>query len=289
MCRHAGRLGVVGAALAVVVAGSSIHAQGAPTVSIVVERLGAYLADYAERLPAIIASEHYVQRAGTGVTKDQVTLDSDFGMVRLPGISEWLGFRQVLQKNGQPVADGARRLETLFFNPASQRLEQALLIAEESARHNIGQIARTVNSPALVLELLDGRNAGRLRFTKNGEDVVEGMKTWVMRFQEVARPTIVRSTGQSDVPAGGKAWVDPATGTLIRAEVKITTQPPEPYFSGTTDVSFRLEPKLGFWVPATMNEQYVSRRFVAVSSGLAVYSNYRRFAVDTRESLGPQP
>src|SRR5258706_6404048 len=211
------------AAALVVVMSSDGPAQESPTLGDVVTRLGDYLADYATRLPATIASEHYVQLAGSGIQR-QVTLDSDFGIVRLPGVSQWLGFRDVLQKDGKPVADHARRLEMLFLNAPSQRLEQAQLIAEESARHNIGQVARNINNPALVLELLDARNAPRMRFTKAGEDVVEKVRTWVVRFKEVARPTIVRTPGEQDVPATGRAWIDPSTGTLVRAEVTVASR-----------------------------------------------------------------
>jgi len=64
---------------------------------------------------------------------------------------------------------------------------------------------------------------------------------------------------------------------------------PSGTFNCTTDVTFHLDPKLGFWVPARMDEEYVNPRFARVSSGQATYSNYRQFAVDTQESLTPPP
>src|SRR4051812_43937382 len=92
----------------------SALAQNAEALPDVLDRLHAYLSDYAERLPATIASEHYIQRAGS---TNSVVLDSDFGIVRLPGLDAWLGFRDVLRRNGKPVGDREARLDKLFLNP----------------------------------------------------------------------------------------------------------------------------------------------------------------------------
>jgi hypothetical protein len=276
------------AALAVAIfIGADGRAQDSLTLATVLDRVHGYLLDYANRLPATIASEHYVQRAGSGATGKAVTLDSDFGIVRLPGFDQWVGFRDVLRKDGAAVGDRVQRMEALFLKPPGDRLRQVELIAQESARHNIGPVTRTINNPALVLELLDGRNAFRMRFEKSREETFEKVPVWIIRFEEIVRPTIVRSADSSDVPARGRAWVDPATGTVLRVEATISSVGRTGTFNCTTDVTFRLDPKLGFWVPARMDEEYLNPRFVQVSSGQATYSNYRQFAVDTQESLIP--
>jgi hypothetical protein len=46
---------------------------------------------------------------------------------------------------------------------------------------------------------------------------------------------------------------------------------------------------MGFAVPSKMTERYTNRNLVTVSSGEATYSNYRRFTVDTEESIQIKP
>jgi hypothetical protein len=269
---------------------SGSAAQSHIAMATVLDRLHSYLADYAERLPATIASEHYVQRAGTGVQSQVSTLDSDFGIIRLPGVHEWLGFRDVLLKDGKAVSDHERRLDTIFRNPSVTALEQARLVTEESARHNVGPIYRTINSPALVLELLDSRNSSRMRFTKSGEETIGQLRAWVIRFEETSRPTIVRAINSWDAPAKGRAWIDPATGRLMRAEAAVHAPGGAVRtgdFTGTVSVTFSNESRLGFWVPTAMTETYETTRLTMVASGEATYSNYRIFTVDTRVIVNP--
>jgi hypothetical protein len=266
----------------VLLALTTLRAQGAPSLRTVLGRLHQYLSSYAERIPATIASEHYVQQTSQGPPLS-TTLDSDFGIVRLPGIKEWLGFRDVLVKDGNPVAERQQRLDAIFRNPSVDAARQAQLVADEGARHNLGPFYRTINNPALVLELLDRRNEWRMKFKKTGEAVVDGVHTWIVQFREVERPTVISATQGGSAPSDGLAWIDPAEGTLIRVEatVRTTNAPPRDLVSKLT-VTFVNDAKLGFWVPSTMTERYETRRGAFLASGEATYSNYRLFTVDTR-------
>lgn len=131
------------------------------TLAVVLERLHHYLDDYARLLPATIAVERYEQRIFG--TNDRVLLESEFGIVRVPNHPQWLGFRDVVKVNGKVVEGRDRRLGALFENPTANAIEQATRIARESTRFNVGPITRTINDPAFVLELLDRRNAHRIR------------------------------------------------------------------------------------------------------------------------------
>ena len=267
-------------------------AQTPITLDTVLARLHTYLSDYAERLPATIASEHYVQLAPRAQMPEPrlATIDSDFGIIRLPGVSQWLGFRDVLSKDGKPVSDRQRRLDSIFQDPSVNALAQARMVADESARHNIGPIYRTINNPALVLELLDGRNARQMRFKKGGETTIDRVTAWEIRFSEVGRPTVVSSVNRQDAPSEGRAWIDPTTGTLLRSEVtvRIPGRTPAGSVKATVKVTFLNDPKLGFWVPSTMTEVYETTR-AELESGEATYSNYRMFTVDTRVVINPVP
>src|SRR4029077_8233712 len=111
-------------------------------------------------------NERYKQSAGSGALYTEALLESEFGIVKIPGYEGWLGFRDVLRVNGRPVQDHESRLQDLLLSPAPGAIDQAWRITEESARRNIGAVQRNINNPAIVLQLFDRRNHPRLRFTK---------------------------------------------------------------------------------------------------------------------------
>ena len=244
-----------------------------------------YLKDYARHLPAMIATEKYEQRAGSGVRRQRRLLESDFGLIQVPGDAEWLGFREVRSVNGKPVLDSASRLAELFASPSPVAVQQARRIAVESARFNIGPIFRTINDPTLVLELLDPRHAGRMHFTKQEETTIGGARAWVVRFQETQRPTIIRTRSLQDQPAHGRVWIDPGTGRIHRVEASIQPALGTGNFFGTIDVTFAYNERMGFAVPVKMTERYTNMNLDVVSSGEATYGNYRRFSVETERKI----
>jgi hypothetical protein len=271
------RRGATGVFLLLLLATSAPLAQEV-ALPVVLERLHQYLRDYADVLPATIAIEHYTQRVGA---YERVELESEFGIVRVPNSPQWLGFRDVMKKNGEAVEGRDERLATLFENLTVSAIEQARRISAESARFNIGPLRRSINDPALVLELLDGRNARRMRVQKIREVTSNDLPVWIVRFRETGRPTIVRTSSLGDVPSSGQAWIDPSTGRLLRVQATIGA------ISGVrcdVDVTFENVPELKFFVPARMMERCFDGAFV--QEGEATYDEYRRFTVETRESVG---
>lgn len=264
-------------------AAAAIHAQAEPSLETVVARMHAYLRDYARHLPATIATERYEQRAGSGVRRQRRLLESEFGLVQVPGDTEWLGFREVRMVDGKPVLDSASRLAELMARPSATAVRQARRIAEESARFNIGPVFRTINDPTIVLELLDPRHATRMRFSMAG--AADEGRTRIVRFLETARPTIIRTRGLDDQPAQGRAWVDAISGQIHRVEATVQPASGPRTFTGTIDVRFVRDARMGFAVPASMSERYTNRNLAVVSSGEATYSNFRRFTVQTEEKL----
>jgi hypothetical protein len=264
-------------------------AQSGPELDDVLDRLGNYLADYSDQLSRTVASERYKQTTGSGPTYAEARLESEFGVLKIPGYEGWLGFRDVLKVNGRPVQDHESKLERLLLSPEPVPLAQARRIAEESARQNIGALQRNINNPALVLEIFDRRNHARLHFTKADEDTIEELHVWVIRYEERAKPTIIMTPQGRDVPTSGLIWVNPATGALIRAEVNI-----KDFFAavgfGTSKaqmrVYFKEDLKLKFWVPARLTERYEVGGLGTVT-GDATYSNYRQFGTETHEDFVP--
>ena len=247
----------------------------------------AYLSDYAKHLPAVIAAEKYQQRAGSGVRAQRRLLESDYGIVQLPGDLEWLGFREVLAVDGKPVPDSAHRLTEIFqgLSKSSERLSQARRIAEESARYNLGPIYRTINDPSFVLEFLDARNSSSHAFFK--ERRRDGRRHSRVGDQVSGnRPPDDHPDARQAGSARSGAGVDrPDNGRILRAEASVQPGFGAGNFIGTIDVTFTHDDKLGFAVPSKMTEKYTNRNLVVVSSGEATYSNYRRFTVDTEENV----
>ena len=250
------------------------------TLAVVLERLHHYLDGYANLLPVTVAVERYEQ----SFEVERVLLESEFGIVRVPDHPQWLGFRDVLKVNGKVVAGRERRLGALFEHPDASALEQARRIALESARFNLGRVARTINDPAIVLELLDPRNAHRMKFQKDREETLNNTPVWIVQFEETARPTIVRSSSLRDEPSRGRAWIDPSTGRLIRVQATIDTLPSLRRISCEVDVTFQNTPPLDFWAPATMKERCFDG--LSMQHGEATYDSYRKYMVETSESLG---
>ena len=255
----------------------TVDAQAKPSLETVLERLRDYLTTYYQAYAATVATERYTQNAAT----ERVILESEFAMVRVPGREEWIGFRDVLRSNGIAVAARSGRLAELFANPTARSFDNAVKIGEESARFNIGSVRRTVNNPAVVLEVLAPRHHERYRFSKNGEERVGEIGAWVLRIVEEARPTIIRSSIGTDEPIDGRLWVDPARGTLLRASIRILiSNLPRESFS--LDVTFKEEAKLQMWVPVRMREVHEIGIGAQSQTGDAIYSDYRQFAVRSR-------
>jgi hypothetical protein len=261
----------------------------APTLTEVLDRLGTYLAHYSEQLSRTVASEHYKQTTGSGPTYVEALLDSEFGVLKIPGYQGWLGFRDVLKVNGREVQAHESQLAQLLLDPAPVPLNQARRIAEASAVHNIGALQRNINNPALVLELFDRRNHPRLRFTKADDDTIDQVRVWVIHYDEQAKPTLITTPQGRDVPATGQVWVDPVSGALIRAEVNIKDFFAAVGFSTSKAqmrVYFKEDAKLKFWVPSRLTERYEVNGLGLVT-GEAAYANYRQFGTETHEEFVP--
>jgi len=265
---------------------ASSRAPAQPALDQVLAQVAAYLTAYADQYASTIATERYTQTYG-GVgsrTFTRRTLVAEFGIVRVPGSSQWLGFRDVTRVNGKPIADREGRLAKLFQNPSVDALKQADSITEESTRFNLGPILRTVNNPAIVLEALDARNQSRFTFSKGGEETLDGTRVWTLRFTEPGSPTFVTTFKGEDEPLVGRAWVDPVSGRPLRVELTIAVHSANLPFVTTIEVTFHKDPRLQLWVPATMTERYSAGAQV-FASGDASYTDYRQFGVDTREEL----
>jgi hypothetical protein len=209
------------------------------------------------------------------------TLRSNFLVVRLRGEDGWIGFRDVLMVNGEPVesnTDRGGRLDE--FNETA--LEQWRRLGEASARHNLGRIKRTLNVPTFALLVVRASHQPRFTFKAEREARVGAVRTCVVKYQESAAGTIVRNANGDDLPSSGNFWIDPVAGAILRSEMLGGNMPTG--VAWRIIVSYSRDERLGSWVPTEMREEYVS------SAGdhlvcVARYSNFQRFSVSSK--IGP--
>jgi hypothetical protein len=272
-----------------VLAVAAAIAMQADEASAIRERLDKYLLKYEPQLSTLVAEERMTQRdapserALVNVAPDTKnrSIVSEVAFISLPGDTGWLGFRRVVRINGKEVKDKGTPLAALLSDGASDDYDQARLLLADSASANLGS-PRTTNLPNLPLEFLHPRNQHRLHHRIDGREKIRGIETTRMVFEEHSTPTIIQRPEGGDMQSLVTAWVETATGRLIRAQVKtrdarIGVLP----FDNTIWVDFRMDEKLGLLVPYEMKEEFFAGRF-RDGTGSARYSNYRAFKTAAR-------
>lgn len=274
---------------------TSLNAGADTTLEDVLARAAAYVADYQQRLAGIVAEEHYRQNVQTATRGGRTLrefreLRSDLLLVRPAGEGPWQQFRDVFEVDRRPLRDRDERLQKLFIQATAETRAQAAAIQAESARYNIGPILRTVNMPVLALTFFERSIQPRLTFEGQRAGNVRrfaGLAApddiWEIEYREIAPETLVRGAGDRDVPSHGRAWIDGATGRILRTEFISE----DFTLRAQVDVSYKSEPGLDLLVPGEMREVYTLRRPESRIDGRATYSRFRRFTVTTTEKPKP--
>jgi hypothetical protein len=266
-------------AIAVLV-GSPVAQGGAPALSTLLQRAGAYAEAYVTRLSSVVAEERYRQRVTGQQTGGSVQLRSDFLLVQAPGTRGWVPFRDVIEVNGRRVQDRENRLLHLFLERPAEAAARAREITEESARFNIG-VTRTINVPLLALLFLLPEHVGGFEFGEEGAQRIDGAGVRVLTYREVGRPTMIRGFGGADLPAEGRLWLEPETGRVLRTQLVVKSG----RIATDITVTYGEDPALGMLAPVRMSERYDYRG--TTLTGTATYSNFRRFTVDVKTDIGP--
>jgi hypothetical protein len=255
-----------------------------PPAGDLLARVRQYARQYQQQAPSFVARERYTQN----VTHDRRRpehrlLISDLVMVRLPGTAGWMSFRDVVEVDGRPVRDRERRLVELLQSPSASVLAQARELAAESARFNIGRVKRTINVPDIVFPYLDAAHAERITFEVQRGTTIDDTQVEVLRFNETRGPSILRQVDGTDLLAGGRVWVDAASGAVIRTELIVRDR----FSNGSCIVDFQLHERMAIRVPSRMTERY--RLTGETINGVATYSDYRQFMVSTTENVKKPP
>ena len=279
-------------AVILALAAPAFPTDGEPELADVLTRAGRYIEGYYRDFSNVLAVETYRQIHRPPFEKVELrTLESDVLLVRPEGEARYRMFRDVAKVNGHAVRDREERLKQTFLDsPAT-----LAVIAEESARYNIGPVRRDFNVPLTALDFLSAGNQPSFRFEKAGETTLAGQAVWVIRFTEVGHPTFILYNS-TDMAATGTFWIAPADGRVWASELVLT--PANPPLYAAIRVAFRLDPALGLLVPAEMKERYFwdPGRIEAARAGenpmpdvegRATYDHFRKFTVETEENIAP--
>jgi hypothetical protein len=245
-----------------------------PGLAELLQIAGAYVAGYEQNL-ALVAEEDYSQQ----VTLTRRTLHSDILITSDQAVG-WVEFRDVASRDGVPVRDRSERLLALFTNPHPDRLTQAQRIVAEGARFNLHppgvRLNRTINFPLTAARFLRPADQYRSSFRIAGQHPKRGVVT--VEFAERHRPRLIGTGDQA--AANGRFEIDIATGHLQSSTLMLETGGT----LATIVVRFGADANVGMWVPLAMNEEYRGR-FNGLVTGVATYSRYRQFRVETSEDI----
>jgi hypothetical protein len=270
------------------------------TVDAVLARAGAYVADFHRQLASIVAEERYVQdwwpRRAQGATliAHRVLL-SDLLLVKPVGDAPWMEFRDVFEVDGRPIRERNERLLKMFLEPSPSAAGQISRILNESARFNIGDIQRNVNTPIFPLQFLEAANQPRFKFKQTSDrrpktltaaapaDAAFRVSTevWVIAYDEKQSGTMIKTARMKDLPSRGRFWIEPASGRVLMSELIAENRE----VRATIDVSFQSEPLLGLLVPVEMRERYARNQTHSLVEGRARYGKFRQFQVNTDEKF----
>jgi len=263
-----------------------------PTLATVLMRAGSYVAEFHRRLSRLVAEERYSQtwetiwtgrRNGTTRWGERVLL-SDLLLVKPEGADDWLQYRDVFEVDGQRVRERTERLPALLADRSASAAAQVERIRTESAKYNLGTIERDVNVPVLAMRFLTFENQRRFKFTRATDGSAAAVhvapdeagvfrvtaEIWAVDAEEVQRPTLIHTLANKDLPAHGRFWIDPDTGSVLMTELRAGNK----NVRGTIDVSYQSEHVLDLLVPVEMREEYFDRAGSHIT-GVATYGRFR--------------
>lgn len=257
----------------------------------VMRRVGVYVDAYGDKASIVVCTEKYDQRAAGWQMPEQTrTLVSDVALVYADAIHGWIGFRDVIEVNGEAVQNREDRLARVLMG-AEGRFDEARRLSDESARFNVGNLQRNFNIPTSALFFFLSENLDRFKFASRR---VTDDGAWEIAFRETGKPTMIRTPDGSSIATAGTMWVRPEDGVVTRTvlAMDVTLHSPEPrrHVVGSIDVRYRRVETLGMWLPDSMDEAFDGTRDKSRDdakawdkvTGHAEYSNYRRFETSGR-------
>lgn len=250
-----------------------------PSQNTVMARAGALVARYTDELPRLVATETLVQEltaqgdglAGVPFRRRSV---AEFAWVTLPDVVDPIGFRDVIEVDGQAVGPGRKRLVELLHSSQQASWVQARAILQEGARHNLSPGSRNFNLPTVAMFFLLPELQGRFSWKRRTET---SAPVWELEFRERRRPTLIRQTDGRPVFSRGRVWIEAATGAVLRTNLTLKMDPIGGY---TLTTRFEWVAAIDLMLPIRLDELYATPDQVV--TGSATYTNYRRFQTGAR-------
>src|SRR5262245_40932215 len=260
-----------------------------PSLKTVLGRAAAYSDAYHQRFKVLVAEEHYVQRVGPehtptdppkkGLDRER-TLKSDYILVPdFAGANTWLGVRDVLEIDGEPVTTDREQLRQLLDDTSRPIASRLRALSDQQSKYNLGDLYRTINVPTLPLVFLLPDRQPRFRFKHTGTAILRDTSVWIVSYEEKQRPTIIKTPEGADVLSSGSFWIDPATGAVLRTELRAGQIPGRPLHTIIL-VGYAYNSRFEMLLPDDMNELYLTGH--SRIEAHATYSNYRRWEAEAR-------
>jgi VWFA-related protein len=243
--------------------------RGLPVSADLRRRTAAYIASMVNGLANLVAQEEFT------LSKPDRRVRSDLLLVRYPGTQrDLLSYRDAVQLNGAPIAGREERLLDLFAQPTDHLREQARRIMRAAEAY-----VPSMFNPMFVLGFLQTDFQSRFELTVNDAGPGWPREVKAVTFVEVGRPTMLRLGvfEDIDVPTRGTAWIEEGTGRVLQTELQIGRGKSLP----TMVTKFKLDERLQVTVPVEMRTQN--------PDGVATYTNFRRFGVDTETKIPTPP
>src|SRR5712691_7831481 len=275
----------------------------AVALDVVLERAAWYLDYFIDQFENVVAEESYIQdsnvmlpsytpmvgRGGIAMAPPSPAdiararhrdLRSDFLLVKAPDTSKLVPFRDVIEVDGVAVRDREARLAKLFINVTKDAMTQAEAIRDEGARYNLGTMRSTLGNPVMGLSVLQATYQSRFKFSFGREDRAVGPGVWIVDFQEVSSPAMIKGEAGTDLFAHGRVWIEVATGRVMKTELHVE----QPSIRAIVTTTFRFDERFTIAVPQEMREQYTLGTGNAVHT-VASYGRFRRFDVKADEEV----
>ena len=241
----------------------------------VIEKAVQYLKEYKEALQYVLADESAMQdffkfgrKAGHRETSGEYVL-TDLAIEQ-----RWVGVRDIAVVDGVPVQNRENLRELLTKSSFAAIGRQ---LADQNARYNIGSVSRNMNDPMLTLLVLDDKHRQRFKFERRRVEPTPSGPLVTISFTE-RDGAFVKGADGTNIYSTGQLVIDAVTGRLVRTVIVLKDKAT----TGTLTTVFSENPKLGLWLPTTMDERYDHemhnvKELVLVKS---MYTNYRRFNVN---------
>lgn len=221
MLRHTVLVAVVAGCLTMSSSGASMAYRQEPSVDVLLEIGGRYVAEYAPKVSGVTLEELFLlseirgSRAGTPtrISSDLVVVDSD-GRV--------LGLRDPYAIDTRPLRDRQPRITMALAEPSMANWQIVQSYAREHAVYFMANVVLWYNDPMLALQFISKQHRGRIVYAMEGDKRINGVQTYGLGFKERDEPGVTSLLNTPGNPlASGRFWIDPATGAIHRTELWI--------------------------------------------------------------------